>query len=134
MSEIDLVQALGVSLNLGYTTATWWLTVSTAIVVATYFAGRHIPPWLMGVTLMLYVLTAASCILELVDYSHMAEDYAARLVALHVHHEQAFGFGRVVGGLNSFVNYAILALGSLSAASYSFVTWRGARHEALAKE
>lgn len=131
MSEIDLIQAYYGAINLAYTTSTWWLTLSTALVVATYFAGKHIPPWLMIVILLLYATEAFSVIYEVTGYSSLSLEYAQRLAQLR-------GGSQVLstsvangnGLLNSIANYAVIGLGSLAAAAFSFVTWRGAREEA----
>ena len=134
MSEAELIQAYYGSINLAYTTTTWWLTLSTALVVATYFAGKHIPMWLMGVVLFLYAIEAFSVVYELSGYSALALDYAHRLAQLHgapeaLNNAAASGSGM----LNSIANYAVVGLGSLAAASFSFVTWRGARAAIAAK-
>ena len=133
MSEIDLIQAYFGAINLAYTATTWWLTVSTALVVATYFAAKHIPVWLIAIVLVLYVITAGSVIYELKGYSEMALDYAQRLAVLRgASHVIGDEVSRGGGMLNSVANYAVVILGSLSAAAFTFVTWRGARKDAAA--
>ncbi len=41
MKEIDYVQAVATWINLSYTAGQWWITLTTALLVATYFAARH---------------------------------------------------------------------------------------------
>lgn len=133
MGEIDLIQANYGAINLAYTTSTWWLTISMALVVGAYFAARHIGAWFLTVILSLYLLTAASVIYELHGYSTMAIDYAERLAALRggagvVERDVAW---RGLGLMNADLNYCVIFLGSVSAAAYTYVTWRGARRAAL---
>ena len=127
MKEVDFVQAVALWINLSYTAGQWWITVTTALLVATYFAAKHIPAWFFGVILLLYLLTAFSVVTEFAQYSSQAEAYGARLIdfraANHVSHapvEPYLHFGTI----NTLVNFAVFILGSLSAATYSFVHWR----------
>ena len=130
MSEIDLIQAYYGAVNLAYTATTWWLTVSTALVVATYFAGKHIPSWLIAIILALYAVTAGSVFFELKGYSNMAVDYAVRISELPgAHHGVSDELSLGSGMLNSVANYGVVILGSIAAVAFSFVTWRGARKE-----
>jgi hypothetical protein len=132
MSEIDLIQAYYGAVNLCYTTTTWWLTVSTALVVATYFAGKHIPAWLIAIVLALYAVNAGSVYFELTGYSNMAVDYAVRISELPgTHHGVSDEIGLRSGLLNSVANYGVVILGSIAAAAFSFVTWRNARKDAV---
>lgn len=128
MKEIDLIQAYYGAINLAYTASTWWLTVSTALVVATYFAAKHIPGWLFATTIALYALTAVSAIYELIGYSNMAENYGVHLARLQVPAHPSISEG--AGFINASINYAVLVLGSVSAAAFAYVTWRGARKAA----
>lgn len=132
MTEIDLVQAHYGAINLAYTTSTWWLTISTALVVASYFAGKHIPKWLIAVALLLYAITAVSVLWELNLYSNLAQTYANQLQALDVSRGRPDRFAVAWNGalVNSVANYAVVFLGSVAAAAYSFVVWRTARHAA----
>lgn len=132
MNEIDLIQANYGAINLAYTTSTWWLTISTALVVATYFAGKHIPRWLFVIALVLYAITAISVLWELNLYSNLAISYSSQLVALDASKglPSRFEVGWNGGIVNSVANYAVVFLGSLAAAAYSFVVWRAARHAA----
>ena len=130
MSEIDLIQAYYGAINLCYTATTWWLTVSTALVVATYFAGKHIPAWLTAVILVLYAVTAGSVIFELRAYSGMAADYAVRIAELPgIHHGAGDEMSATGGVMNFIANYGVILLGSISAAPFSLLTWRNARKE-----
>src|SRR3569832_1409790 len=133
MSEIDLIQAYYGALNLAYTTSTWWVTLSTALVVATYFAGKHIPGWLMVIVLALYITTAGSVMYELRGYSDMALDYGTRLAQMRGAGPVVASLAACAGGmLNTVANYAVITLGSVCAAAFSFVSWRGARAAATA--
>lgn len=130
VKEIDLIQAYYGAINLAYTASTWWLTVSTALVVATYFAAKHIPTWLFIMTLVLYALTAVSAIYELVGYSGMAEGYGAQILSLHA---SAMPVTHGAGLINASINYAVLVLGTVSASAFAYVTWRGARKAAASQ-
>jgi len=130
MNEIDLIQAYYGAINLAYTASTWWLTLSTALVVATYFAGKHIPPWLMVVILLLYATEAFSVIYEVSGYSNLSLDYAQRLAHLRgASQVMSNDIANGNGLLNSIANWAVIAFGSLAAAAFSVATWRGARKE-----
>jgi len=131
MKEIDFIQAYYGAISLAYTASTWWLTVSTALVVATYFAAKHIPGWLFATTIALYALTAISAIYELIGYSNMAENYGVHLAALQAPAQSAISQGG--GFINATINYAVLVLGSVSAAAFAYVTWRGARKAAASE-
>jgi len=130
MKEIDLVQAMASWINLAYTAGQWWITVTTALIVATYFAAKHIPPWFFALIVLLYILTAISVVFEVSDYSVQAYSYAVRLsefrTANHIRLNQLEP-GTILGPINSFINYAVFALGSISAAAYSYIHWRSAR-------
>ncbi len=41
MTEIDPSLAVSSRVALAYTSSQWWLTVTTALVIATYLAARH---------------------------------------------------------------------------------------------
>ncbi len=129
MSETDLFQAYFNSITLAYTAGQWWITVSTALIVATYFAAKHIPHWLFGVIILLYVLSATSAIIETRSYSNMATIYGERLArawtAANVQHP--FIGGHIGGAINAWANIGVFVLGTLAAVAYSFVTWRAAR-------
>lgn len=127
MTEIDLVQAYYGAINLAYTTSTWWITVSTALVVATYFAGKHIPIWLFTMTIILYLLSSASAVFELNGYSQLALSYGARLFALHAPGHVVGNDASSSGAVNVILNCAVIVLGTISASAFAFVTWRGAR-------
>src|SRR5690242_15784137 len=82
MKEIDFIQAVAAWINLSYAAGQWWITVTTALLVATYFAARHIPPWFFALILLLYVLTAFSVVSEFAQYTGLSRDYGARLAEL----------------------------------------------------
>ncbi len=130
MTEIDLNQAITSWGSLAYTSSQWWLTVTTALVVATYLAARHIPAWLFALIALLYVLTALSVIFEVSTYSELSYDYGVRLTELRSANH-AFGAGSAPDAFwrhfNNFLNDTIFALGSLGAIAFSFVHWRKAR-------
>ena len=131
MKEIDLIQALTSVINLSYTAGQWWITVTTALLVATYFAAKHIRPWFFAVILLLYLLTAVSVIFEVNQYAGLAEDYGIQLVAFraanHIPHADFEPFPNF-GIINSVITYAVFTLGSLGAATFSFLHWRNARN------
>lgn len=130
MTESELVQASISWISLSYTASQWWLTVTTALIVATYFAAKHIPPWFFAIIILLYAVTALSAIFEVTIYGAIAESYGKRLAesrtsghAPRVEVEP----GSVLGTINGMVNYAVFILGTFSATTYSFVHWRSAR-------
>ena len=130
MQEIDLIQAVASWIGLSYTAAQWWLTVTTALVVATYLAAKHIPPWFFSVIILLYVITSASAIFEVTVYGDLAESYGRRLADVRSGSDQAkvaIEPGSALANVNSLLNYAVFVLGTLSAATYSFVHWRSVR-------
>jgi hypothetical protein len=129
MSEAELFQAYYNSIGMAYTSSQWWITVSTALIVATYFAAKHIPHWLFGVIILLYLLSATSAIIETSSYSGIATLYGVRLSQTWSASQTASPFvgGRVGGAINTAANISVLVLGTLAAVAYSFVTWRAAR-------
>jgi len=130
MTEIDMIQANATWINLAYTAGEWWITITTALVVGTYFAARQIPRWLLAVILLLYFLTAFSVVFEVAEYVGMADEYGMRLAALRAaNHIANADFEPIphFGTFNNLSLYAVIVLGSLSAAGYSFVHWRNAR-------
>jgi hypothetical protein len=130
MKENDLIQAFASWTELAYTAGQWWITVTTALLVATYFAAKHIPPWFFALILLLYLLTALSVIFEVTEYGSMAEEYGTRLVqfraANHIPQADIQPFVNF-GIVNSLIVYATFVLGSFSAAAYSFAHWRKVR-------
>jgi hypothetical protein len=134
MHEIDLIQAVSIWINLSYTAAQWWITVTTALVVATYFAAKHIPPWFFYLIMFLYVLTAASGAFESAWYASYAASYGmelnqVRAAAHDVQNDIAPGAGFAF--VNRFANYAVFAVGTFCAAAFSFVHWRHARKDEI---
>jgi hypothetical protein len=127
MKEIDLIQAYYGAINLAYTAATWWLSISTALVVATYFAAKHIPGWMFVVTIILYAMTATTAVFEVMAYSNIALHYGGRIAATGSAWTVGGASAAIIGNLDGIANYVVFALGTISAAAYSFVTWRGAR-------
>jgi hypothetical protein len=129
MTETDLFQAYYNSISLAYATGQWWITVSTALVVATYFAAKHIPNWLFGIIILMYVLSATSSITEQIGYSTMAQLYGVRLGHIWDASHIPFPFpgGSIGGIINSTANIGVFVLGSIAAVAYSFITWRTAR-------
>ena len=130
MSEIDLIQAYFASINLSYVAGQWWIEISTALVVATYFAAKHIPRWLFAMVIALYFLSSFSAIWEVTVYSGMADQYFGRLADFratkHIQQFVPIG-GNSIGSINGSINYAVFILGTLSASAYAFVTWRRER-------
>ncbi|MGH6908660.1 MAG: hypothetical protein ACREEG_00610 [Phenylobacterium sp.] len=130
MQEIDLIQAVTSWIGLSYTAAQWWLTATTALVVATYLAAKHIKPWFFSIVILLYVTTSVSAIFEVTVYADMAEAYGRRLTEV-----RALGHtprvevepGSFPTNINSILNYVVFVLGTFSAATYSFIHWRSVR-------
>jgi hypothetical protein len=128
MSEADIFQAYYNAIGLSYTAVQWWVTVSTALVVATYFAAKHIPHWLFGLIILLYLMTATSSIYEERLYTGIAELYGTRLAAAWAaNHIVPPGANALLGAINSVANVSVFVLGTAAAISFSFVTWRSAR-------
>jgi hypothetical protein len=101
------------------------------LVVATYFAARHIPGWLFAVVILLYALTSASAVVEVPIYGDLVENYGRRLAeiraASHISRVQVDP-GSGLANFNGIVNYAVFTIGAFSAASFSFLHWRRARN------
>jgi uncharacterized RDD family membrane protein YckC len=130
MTEIDLSQAVTSWAALAYTSSQWWLTVTTALVIATYLAARHIPAWLFALVALLYVLTAISVIFEVSEYSQLSYSYSMRLTDLRVANHEIGAVSEpsaLSRYLNNFLNLSIFAVGSLGALAFSFIHWRKAR-------
>jgi hypothetical protein len=130
MTESDLSQAVVNWIGMSYTASQWWLTVTTALIVATYFAAKHVRPWFFAIIILLYVLTALSAIFEVAAYGELAESYAGRLAQLRATtHAARLGVepGSPLTTVNAAVNYAVFVLGTFSAVVFSFVHWRSAR-------
>jgi hypothetical protein len=128
MTEIDLNQAITSWGALAYTSSQWWLTVTSALVVATYLAAKHIPVWLFALIALLYVLTAISVIFEVSMYGELSYSYGVKLVELRIaNHEMGASPPDFWRHLNNFVVYAIFAIGSLGALAFSFIHWRSVR-------
>ncbi len=130
MTEADLNQAITSWGSLAFASSQWWLTVTTALVVATYLAAKHIPLWLFALIAALYVLTAVAVIFEVATYSELSYDYGVRLAELRsANHE--FGAGNLPAAFwrhfDNFLVDAIFVLGSLGAIAFSFIHWRKAR-------
>lgn len=129
MKEIDLVQAVAAWINLSYVAGQWWITITTALLIATYFAARHIPSWLFAVIVLLYILTVLSVVSEYAQYAGQAKIYAVRLAEFRAANhlpsqvEPYWNFSTI----NTWNIYAVFILGSFSAAIYSFALWRNAR-------
>jgi hypothetical protein len=134
MKEIDLIQAVIGWVGLSYTAAQWWLTATTALVVATYLAAKHIKPWFFSIVILLYVTTSASAIFEVTIYADLAESYGRRLTELRAQ-SPAPGVGVEPGSfptnINSLLNYVVFVLGTFSAATYSFIHWQSVRKALL---
>ena len=130
MKEIDLIQAAVSWINLAYTASQWWLTVTTALVIATFFAAKHIPAWFFAIIALLYTLTSVSVVFEVSEYSELAYSYGVRLTELRVA-GHALGAAAepsaVLRHMNAFLNYSIFVIGSFCAVAFSFVHWRKAR-------
>jgi MFS superfamily sulfate permease-like transporter len=130
VSEIDLIQASATWATLAYTTSQWWVTVTTALVLATYFAAKHIAPWFLGVIFVLYVLTAISVIFELSEYSEVSLSYGIQMTQMRVaHHEigTSADANFILRLINNYINYAIIAIGTFAAIAFSFIHWRKER-------
>lgn len=130
MTEADLVQATVSLINLAYTTGQWWITVTTALVVVTYLAAKHIPAWLFAVIVTLYILTAVSVMFEFSEYSELAFSYGLRMTQTRIaNHELASNTepSAVLRQINAAMNYVIIALGTFAAIAFSFIHWRKTR-------
>ncbi|HUB84970.1 MAG TPA: hypothetical protein VL971_04705 [Rhizomicrobium sp.] len=130
MSETDLIQACFNWVTLAYTASQWWITVTTALVVGTYIGARHIPDWLFGLITVLYLCTAISVMFEMWEYSELALSYGFRMTQMRIANHE-FGSNTepafIFRFLNGWTNYAIIALGTVGAMSFSFIHWRHER-------
>jgi hypothetical protein len=130
MTEADLSQISTSWAALAYTSSQWWLTVTTALIVATYLAARHIPRWLMVLIALLYIFTALSVIFEVSEYSELSYSYGMRMTELRVAHHEIGAVGEPSAlwkYLNNALNLSIFAIGSLGALAFSFIHWRKER-------
>jgi hypothetical protein len=127
MTENDLVQATASWINLTYTTAEWWVTVTTAMVVAVYFAAKHIAPWFFGLVVLLYALSTISVMFEFSEYGALAFSYGVQLTEMRIA-RRAIGAdvepSFVLRMINSYAVYVTIALGAFGAIAFSFVHWR----------
>jgi hypothetical protein len=131
MKEVDLVQATVSWLNLAYTTSQWWITVTTALIVVTYFAAKHIPAWLFAVVVLLYLVTAVSVLFEFSEYSELSYSYGIRMtemrIANHVPGADAEP-SAILRHINGVANYVIIVAGTFLAVAFSFIHWRKTRN------
>jgi len=130
MNELDLNQAVIGWIGLSYTAAQWWLTVTTALILATYFAAKQVPAWLFLIIIVLYLVTATSAILEIYGYISLSDSYSRRLSEIRsTNHAPAAELEPNSGfwNFNGLLNYSVFILGTLAAISFSFIHWRGAR-------
>jgi hypothetical protein len=135
MKEIDLIQTVTDLIGLSYTASQWWVTVTTALVVATYFAARHIKPWFFLVIIVLYAATSASAIFEVALYGDLVQTYAKQLAEFRaLGHEPRVRVepGSYPTDINTILNCIVFMLGTASAATYSFVHWRSVRRTEFA--
>jgi hypothetical protein len=123
------MSAMVQAIQLAYTTGQWWVTMTTALVVGVFFAGKFIPRWLFVLVLILYALTVYSIIVESAAYDELASDYGASLAALRAaRHAPAFGtLDPVTGFINEIANYLVYVCGSLGAVAYCITIWRRER-------
>ncbi len=130
MKEADLIQAAVSWINLAYTASQWWLTVTTALVVATYLAAKHIPAWLFALVVFLYVVTAVSVLFEFKEYGDLAYSYGVRLTQLRLaNHDLGSNAepNAIWRLINAWALYVIIAVGTIVAIAFSFIHWRKAR-------
>lgn len=130
MTEVDLSQISTSWAALAYTSSQWWLTVTTALIVATYLAAKHIPRWMLALIALLYILTAISVIFEVSEYSELAYSYGVRMTELRIAHHEIGAGGEpnaLWRYLNNALNLSIFAIGSLGALAFSFIHWRKVR-------
>ena len=130
MTEADLSQISSSWAALAYTSSQWWLTITTALVVATYLAAKHIPRWLMALIAVLYILTAISVIFEVSMYTELSSSYGDRMMQLRFAHHDVSAASEPSGlwkFLNNMLNLSIFAIGSTAALVFSFVHWRKER-------
>lgn len=130
MKEIDLIQATIGWITLSYTAGQWWITVTTALVIATYLAAKHIPAWLFVLVVFLYLLTAVSVLFEFKEYSDLAFSYGVRMTEMRIaNHDlgSAAEPSAAWRAINGWANYVIIAIGTIGAISFSFIHWRRVR-------
>ena len=130
MTEADLNQAAFNWITLAYTTSQWWLALTTALIVATYFAARHIPPWFFAIIMLLYLLESASVVFEVTAYIQRAYIYGLQLDDLRIA-AHALGANAEPSAYfkhnNGLLNESIFVIGSFCAIAFSFLHWRHER-------
>lgn len=90
-----------------------------------------IPSCLFAFVAVLYILTAISVIFEFKEYSDLAYSYGVHLSQVRAqNHELGSDVepNAVLRLIDGSMNYAIIALGSIGAISFSFTHWRKMRN------
>ena len=130
MTEAELMTATSQAIQLSYLAGQWWLTMTTALVVGVFFAGKLVPRWLFVLILALYALTVFSIIVESIGYANLAGHYGTLLGGMRDSKSVApplFGaLDPVVALINVAANYLIYTFGSLGAVAYCITIWRKA--------
>jgi len=133
MSEAELMAAMTEATQLVYLCSQWWLTITTALALAIFFAGKLIPRWLFGLILVLYALTVCSVFIEMSTYGLLAADYAARLAEIRSIHELETSADRALSSalsnVNAVINYVIMTGASIGTVAYCISIWSKARRE-----
>lgn len=130
MSEAELATAAYAILDLTYLHVGWWLTATTALILATYFAGRTLPAWLFAAIILLYV---ASAFVSIVQYGYAVLEtryYWNRLLAWRAANDVAqspVSPNSILSAAIIASTFMMLAAGTLIAIAYSFVSWRDSR-------
>ena len=136
MTEAELMTATSQAVQLSYLAGQWWLTITTALVVGIFFAGKLVPRWLFILILALYALTVFSIIVESIGYNYLADHYGTLLAGMRdaksVAPPMLSALDPVVALLNIAANYLIFIFGSLGAVAYCITIWRIARKESSA--
>jgi hypothetical protein len=130
MTEIDLIQASSIWINLAYAAGQWWITVTTAMVLAVYFAAKQIAPWFLGLIVLLYLLAATSAVFEMSVYTQLALGYGVQVTQMRIaHHELSATVepSFALRLINGYTNYLIVAIGTFGAIGFSLIHWRKVR-------
>ncbi len=128
MTDAELYEAMARSIELSYYAGQWWLTISTAFVIAIYFAGKRLNIWVFSVVTLLYASTALSVFLEILGYNRAAAGFGERLAMTMTDSAiPQFASSAAYPLLTVLTFYSVYVMGTLGVIGFCIVTWREAR-------
>ena len=130
MNEAELTNSFTQMCQLGYSAGQWWVTSSTALIIASYLAAKYIPTWLLVLIFVVYGFSAASAVLEFAYYSEMAGYFVARLQDFRASSNIAqptLNTEIWMGLIDMPVLFLTFFLGSVGTIVFSLTHWRRVR-------